>query len=216
MNFIGHLYVARWTSVRPAFLLGSMLPDFASMAATRIKEVAHAELARGVSMHHRTDDVFHAAPVFSALVQETIATLTGRGVERGPARAVGHIAVEMLIDGELVRKSEVGDAYLSALAAFAGVADALAEPSRAPLSALVTRLLRYGIPYDYEHPEAVTTRVSSVLARRPRLALDAPAQAVVGSIMPDLKARVVMRLPELLTHLAQAPLDPSYSEAITG
>jgi acyl carrier protein phosphodiesterase len=216
MNFIGHLYVARWTGDAPSFLLGAMLPDFASMAATRLTTIEDEVLARGVRMHHRTDDAFHAAPVFSALVQETITELSALGVERGPARAVGHIGVEMLIDGELVRHAEVGPAYLSALAAFQDVAHALDAKSRVPLEALVARLIRYGIPYDYERPEAVTARVSSVLARRPRLSLTAQAQAVVGSIMPDLKARVVVRLPELLTHLAQGPLDPRYSETITG
>jgi acyl carrier protein phosphodiesterase len=216
MNFIGHLYVARWTGDAPRFLLGAMLPDFASMTAIRLPAIADPELAEGVRLHHRTDDAFHGAPVFSALVQETISTLTLRGVERGPARAVGHIGVEMLIDGELVREAELGAAYLSALAAFSGIAHTLEAERSAALEGLVARLIRYGIPYDYERPEAVTARVSSVLSRRPRLALSAQAQAVVGSIMPDLKARVVARLPELLTHLAKGPLDPRYSETITG
>jgi hypothetical protein len=167
-------------------------------------------------LHHRTDDAFHGAPVFSALVHETIATLTALGVERGPARAVGHIGVEMLIDGELLREAEVGGAYLSALAAFAELAPQLGATGDDAVPALVTRLLHHGIPYDYKRPDAVTARVSSALSRRPRLALSAAAQAVVGSIMPDLKARVVVRLPELLSHLAQGPLDPRYSETITG
>jgi acyl carrier protein phosphodiesterase len=216
MNFIGHLYVAQWSSDAPRFLLGAMLPDFASMAGVRLSAIADDELASGVRLHHRTDDVFHSAPMFTALVHDTIATLTARGVERGPARAVGHIGVEMLIDGELLRQAEVGAAYLYALAAFEGVSHALDTTSEAALSALLVRLVRHGIPYDYERPEAVTARVSSVLARRPRLALSAPAQAVVGSIMPDLKARVVVCLPELLAHLSQGPLDPRYSETITG
>jgi acyl carrier protein phosphodiesterase len=226
MNFIGHLHVARWQRETPAFLLGAMLPDFAGMAGVRLLSIGDPELEAGVRLHHRTDDVFHGAPAFSALVQETIATLTARGVERGPARAVGHIGVEMLIDGELLREGTLGSAYLSALVAFQEVSSALstrfcarAEPRAASadgaLATLITRLIRYGIPHDYERPEAVTARVSSVLARRPRLALTDAAQAIVGSIMPDLKARVVVCLPELLAHLARGPLDPSYSETIT-
>lgn len=216
MNFIGHLHVALWQRKNPAFLLGAMLPDFASMAGVRVRAVDHPDLAAGVKLHHRTDDVFHGAPVFSALVQETIGMLTTRGVERGPARAVGHIGVEMLIDGELLRDATLGVAYLSALAAFDEVAPSLSLSVDDALRALMRRLLSYGIPYDYERPEAVTARVSSVLARRPRLALTSAAQQIVGSIMPDLKARVVVGLPELLAHLARGPLDPRYSETITG
>jgi hypothetical protein len=227
MNFIGHLHVARWHSDEPRFWLGAMLPDFASMAGVRLsprdargspplQSIDDEQVARGVQLHHRTDDVFHGAPLFSAWVAETMATLSARGVARGPARAVGHIGVEMLIDGELLRQAELGSAYLSALAAFAGLDQATGGTGTDALAALVSRLTRYGIPYDYERPEAVTARVSSVLARRPRLALDASAQAVVGSIMPDLKARVAVGLPELLVHLAQGPLDPRYSETITG
>jgi hypothetical protein len=216
MNFIGHLYVARWWRGAPRFLLGAMLPDFASMAAVRLREVRDPELAAGIALHHRTDDAFHGAPLFSALVRETVATLIARGVERGPARAVGHVGVELLIDGELLHEPTVGPAYLSALAAFDDSAQALTSSDDGALASLVARLSRYGIPYDYERPEAVTARVSSILARRPRLALGAAAQAVVGSIMPDLKARIVLRLPELLAHLARGPLDPRYSERITG
>ncbi len=193
-----------------------MLPDFAGMAGVRLLSVGDPELAAGVRLHHRTDDVFHGAPVFSALVQEAISTLTARGVERGPARAVGHIGVEMLIDGELLREAALGAAYLSALAAFDELASSLAVSVDGALSALMERLVRYGIPHDYERPEAVTARVSSALAGRPRLALTAAAHEIVGSIMPDLKARVVVCLPELLAHLARGPLDPRYSETITG
>lgn len=216
MNFIGHLHVARWQRETPAFLLGAMLPDFASMAGVRLRSIGDPEVAAGVRLHHRTDDVFHSAPPFSALVQEAINALTARGVERGRARAVGHIGVEMLIDGELLRDAALGATYLSALAAFSELSSAVSASGDQALAALITRLVRYGIPHDYERPAAVSDRVSSVLARRPRLALTPAAQAIVGSIMPDLKARVVVCLPELLAHLARGPLDPRYSEAITG
>jgi hypothetical protein len=187
-----------------------------SMAAVRLREVRDAELAAGVALHHQTDDAFHGAPMFSALVKETVSSLTAHGVERGPARAAGHVAVELLIDGQLLRESAVGPAYLSALAAFGDSAPALATSDERALADLIERLTRYGIPYDYEQPEAVTARVSSVLARRRRLALDAAGGAVVGSIMPDLKARVVLLLPALLADLARGLSHPRYSETITG
>lgn len=203
MNFIGHLLVARWQSAHPAFGLGAMLPDFASMAGTRLTDVADVDVARGVALHHRTDEVFHACSAFVALSRDAFSVLVEAGVERGPARAVAHIGVELLIDGELLRQPELGDAYLSALSAFTALPDAaLFEPERSALRRVSARLTAYGIPYDYERPELVTTRLVSILGRRPRLALTPAAATLVGGIMPDLKGRVVERLPELLDSLA--------------
>lgn len=86
MNFIGHAQVALWTSSSPAFVLGAMLPDFASMAGTRLAARLHSsdepELAAGVSLHHLTDEVFHGSAPFIALMQEAMDALTGRGVAR--------------------------------------------------------------------------------------------------------------------------------------
>lgn len=218
MNFLGHAKVALWTG-RPApdFVLGAMLPDFASMAGLRLGEVAAQGVAAGVSLHLRTDDVFHAAPAFLALMQGAIDTLTGQGVARGPARAVGHIGVELLIDGELVREPEVGDAYLSALEAFAALpVDSFAGFATPPMQRLVKRLREHGIPYDYERPDAVAARLAQILAGRPRLALSAEAQAVVGGIMPDLQARVRERLPELLETVRHGLTDQRCSRHTTG
>lgn len=218
MNFIGHAKVALWTGhAPPGFVLGAMLPDFASMAGIRLGDVAAPEVAAGVSLHLRTDDVFHAAAPFVGLMQGAVEALTGRGVARGPARAVGHIGVELLIDGELVREREVGDAYLSALETFARLpSDSFAALDTAPMQRLRTRLIDHGIPYDYERPQAVTSRLVHILAGRPRLALSAEAQAVVGSIMPDLQARVRERLPELLEAVRHGLADQRCSSNTTG
>ena len=59
MNFFGHAIVASWTSVEPAFVLGSMVPDFANMVGARVPRVFHEGVARGVEFHHATDRVFH-------------------------------------------------------------------------------------------------------------------------------------------------------------
>jgi hypothetical protein len=216
MNFIGHLLVARWESALPTFGLGAMLPDFASMAGVRLTAVSDAEVARGVALHHRTDDVFHACPAFVALSRDAFAALIAAGVERGPARAVAHIGVELLIDGQLLREPPLGDAYLSALSAFADLPDAaLREPERTALQRVSARLRAYGIPYDYERPELVTTRLISILGRRPRLALTDAAAALVGGIIPDLKVRVVEHLPQLLESLAHGLSSPRYSSSTT-
>lgn len=213
MNFIGHLLVAGWQREDPSFGLGAMLPDFASMAGIRPPPVQHLAVAAGVALHHRTDNVFHASPTFVELSRDVFHQLVEAGVERGPARAVAHIGVELLIDGALLqREPDLGRAYLSALSAFEALpSDALAAHDRAPLQRVQQRLSHYGIPYDYQRPELVTARLISILQRRPRLALSTSSAAVVGLRMPDLKARVAERLSELLSSLAQSLSHPRYS-----
>jgi hypothetical protein len=218
MNFIGHLLAARWESPAAAFGLGAMLPDFASMAGMRVPGVRHSELAAGVAHHHRTDHLFHDGESFVALQRAAFQHLLEAGVERGPARAVAHIGVELLIDGLLLQgEPQLGDAYLSALAAFEQLpSDALPALDMAPLTHLQQRLMHYGIPYDYADPALVTARLIRILGRRPRLALSTTAAASVGSIMPDLKERVVERLPALLDSLAHGLAYPRCSTTITG
>jgi len=53
VNFIGHLHVARWIQTTPAFLLGAMLPDFASMGRVRLGIPADATVRAGLTFVHR-------------------------------------------------------------------------------------------------------------------------------------------------------------------
>lgn len=204
MNFIGHATVALWQRTEPAFVLGSMLPDFASMAGARLQrdEPLDASLAHGIALHHRTDDVFHATSQFTRLTQEVLEELTALAVPRGAARAVAHIGVEMLIDGELVRANEVAEAYVAALHAGAELRAPFRDPAEeARWRALRARLLAFGPPHDYANVDAVLVRLTHVLARRPRLALDAQAAELVRTQLPALQARVVAALPSLLAEL---------------
>lgn len=208
MNFIGHATIALWRRSEPAYVLGSMLPDFASMARTRLAHDAgqvHELVADGIALHLRTDDVFHTAPVFTGLLQETLDALSARGVARGTARAVGHIGVEMLIDGELLHASEVGAAYLDALRAgrelAIGFRDAAGD---ARWQALRERLLSFGPPHDYRDPDTVLTRLTHVLSARPRLAIDAAAAPIVQAYLPHLQQQVRRELPRLLASLRAA------------
>lgn len=206
MNFIGHATVALWRSAEPAYVLGSMLPDFASMAGTRLvpgvgaPPDAEGALARGIALHHQTDDVFHGDPWFTALVQGTLDALSAEGVQRGAARAVGHVGVEMLIDGELLRRTEVAEAYTAALAADVAPAFVHAEGAER-WAVLRARLRDHGPPHDYRDPERVLLRLTHVLARRPRLALDAAARDRVRAALPALQARVIDGLDGLLGQL---------------
>jgi hypothetical protein len=203
VNFIGHATVALWSNRHPLYVLGAMLPDFAGMAGIRLSSLSgEGPLSQGVALHHRTDDAFHGAPGFLELMGQAMSALTEGGVPRGPARAVAHVGVELLIDGDLVQSDEVARAYLEALEHDQHVRELLPDPQHLQRWITFARRLRsYGVPYDYRNTEAVVMRLSRILAGRPRLALDAASERVVRGVLPDLQHKVAQRLPELLTHV---------------
>jgi hypothetical protein len=209
VNFIGHATVALWTQTAPAFVLGSMLPDFAGMAGTRLlranRTVTGDPLCAGIALHHRTDDAFHAAPQFVKLLQETLDTLTEQGVPRGAARAVAHIGTEMFIDGELLVAPAVAAAYTGALAVERPLDALFVDAEGGPRwSRLRERLLGHGVPYDYRDPDSVLRRLQLVLRSRPRLAIDAACAPLVRAHLPALQRKVVIALPLLLESVRQA------------
>jgi acyl carrier protein phosphodiesterase len=209
VNFIGHATVALWTRTSPEFVLGSMLPDFAGMAGTRLARTgtpaADDALVDGIALHHRTDDAFHAAAPFVTLLQETLDELTSLGVPRGAARAVAHIGTEMLIDGELLRAPEIGEAYASALAVERPLDALFVDPAGgARWTRLRDRLRTYGVPHDYRDPDSVLRRLQVVLQSRPRLALDETSAPRVRANLPALQRKVVIALPLLLQSVREA------------
>jgi hypothetical protein len=201
--------VALWQQHEPERVLGSMLPDFAGMAGTRLlASVQPAESQRlsavreGIALHHRTDEVFHATPIFVSLQQETLDALAAQGIPRGTARAVAHVGTEMFIDGELVRASEVAEAYTRALKVGDGLSPLFANPEGAARWELLRqRLIVYGAPYDYGDPESVLRRLSMVLRGRPRLAIEDRALPILRQALPGLQRKVVDQLSALLSAL---------------
>src|ERR1700753_2862807 len=117
MNFFGHAVVATWRSESDGFVLGAILPDFATMLGTRPPAVAHPELERGVTFHHDTDRVFHDTATFKRLQLEARRTLREMGLPRPSALAVGHIGVEILLDATLADDPRGVAGYLAALGA---------------------------------------------------------------------------------------------------
>ena len=214
VNFIGHATVALWARTDPGFVLGSMLPDFATMAGARLRTsaaepgVTSAQpdaIVAGVAFHHHTDEVFHALPTFTRLSQLALEELSARGLARGPARAVGHIGVEMLADGEFVRSVAVAGAYVDALAHGEDARALFRTPADAErYERLRLRLLSYGPPHDYRQLDSVASRLVHVLRARPRLALDEEARSLVRTYLPALQEHVVEGLPTLLAELRAA------------
>jgi hypothetical protein len=216
VNFFGHAVVASWEREAPGFVLGSMLPDFATMSETRLVDVDDPELRAGVALHHRTDQVFHGAPRFVALCGEATRTLMARGLERGRAHAVGHLGVELLLDGWLVERQEPRSAYAAAL--HCGRERELGrrirwidEEGRSRWRSLRRRLEHHGPPEDYRDPTLVASRVERILVRRRRLALDARSAEVAAGYLPELQGAVQAHADALIGELRRGLGDPGQS-----
>jgi hypothetical protein len=183
-----------------------MLPDLASMAGTRVEVVSSPLVAAGVAEHHRADARFHAAEAFIELYARGASTLRGAGVGRGGARAAAHLGVELLLDGCLSADRASG-AFREALEL--GVRErawSCSDPAgdRRVADAL-RRLADAGdVPDVYRDPPAVARRLSRMLARRPRLALDEPAEVAVRAWLEGARPAVAARADVLVASAASA------------
>ncbi len=180
-----------------------MLPDLTGMLDTRIETVLDAELAAGVEHHHATDAAFHRAPVFTQLCSDAITTLTRQSVERGTARAVGHVGVELLLDGVLSFDMAARDRYVQALRVVAEVPGESLLRLRAPGDLLrlqhgIARLELAPIPEGFRDPDFVAARLRDILGKRPRLAMRERDFEVVRSWAHGAQPEVAARHQELL------------------
>jgi hypothetical protein len=208
MNFFGHAALtAQAFRALPELELakvcaGSMLPDFVTMLRLRRPEVADPVVARGVAFHHLTDHAFHDLPSFQALSRQAFARLSARDLPRGPARAVAHIGVEILLDEIMAEDAFARDSYCAALAVplapgltFIGEADA------ERLSSL-QRLLLERAPHSRHPPAAlVAERIRRTLAGRPRLATDDRGQLLIAAWVDEARPLVEQEAPRLLSTL---------------
>jgi hypothetical protein len=205
VNFFAHALVASWRSRSPAYGLGAMLPDLASMVGARTPVVDHIEVAAGVDLHHATDRAFHRLPVFVGAMAEIQQRLMLRGVARGPAAGAAHVGFELCLDGALLDEPDAITCYLAALEAARGDlrrAIPWPEPDAAERwHALVDRLAAWGPPDRYRDPALVTDRVARALARRPRLALDGRAVDLLRAEMADIAASAAAAAPGILRDL---------------
>lgn len=180
-----------------------MLPDFASMSRTRLRGARDERVGAGVALHHATDDVFHGAATFVALNARGVETLEAAGLGRGPARAVAHVGIELLLDGLLLGDPALEAAYLEAVSlpvaelglSFRG------EDGAARFEALQVRLRSHGLPDDYRWPDRVALRLEQILARRPRLALTPEDRPRVVRFLEEARASLERRLEPLLAEV---------------
>lgn len=206
MNFFGHAAVAAWHSRDTAFVLGAMLPDFASMIRARPPEIEEPTLLAGVAHHHATDEVFHDAPEFRALVQSGSEELSRAGLLRGSARAVAHIGVEILLDGVLGDDADARRTYLGALADSERHARHLTwrEPeSPAAYARLMAGVRGRGVSRSHTTPAVVALRLEHTLAGRPRLAIPKTMLRVVEGWAEAVAPEVRRATPAITAHLGE-------------
>ncbi len=209
MNFFGHFVVARALGHDEDACLGAMLPDLLPMCGAELEAPSPA-LRAGIALHHRTDAVFHSAADFTQLNAAGRRALIAGGLRRGPALAVAHVGVELLLDGWLARSRDEGPAFQRSL---------LPRPSlrwHGPDDAhrferLGQRLVSIDVPRRYADPSAVTEALHRMLAPRPRLALrqtELPGvEAWLRDVQPQVDASGPRLLGELKRSLAESQTD---------
>lgn len=208
MNFFGHAVIARRKelgrgAVRPEFVLGAMLPDFASMLRVRPPLAEGQELSEGIRFHHATDEAFHGAESFLEFSRQASSFLLERGLSRGSARAVAHVGVELVLDAALTLENAANEAYLSALdaALTSDVQGRITWEGRAHevrFQQLCHNLKLRGPLQGDAPPELTAERLRNILAGRPRLALDDAGQSVVRDWVVAARPLIVSRAPRLV------------------
>jgi hypothetical protein len=205
MNYFGHAVVASWSATgSPGLTLGAMLPDFQTMSGARVASCTDAEVSAGIELHHRTDAAFHRLPAFVGLTREVEERLARAGVSRGPMRAVGHVGVELLLDGVLVADEAARAAYLAALE---HPIDTLTwrDPGDDERFAFVHGKLReHGVPDDLIRPESAAARVLRMIAHRPLLRATADEATAIRRELAAVAPRVRVAAPTIISSLRAA------------
>jgi hypothetical protein len=213
MNFFGHALVAQRNEatrgqLRAEFVLGAMLPDFATMLASRPPQVTSPDVGEGLAFHHRTDDAFHGAPSFLEFSRRASSFLGERGLSRGSVRAVAHVGVELLLDGAFARESAANEAYLSALDC--GLTDRVSshihwqssDDSERFRQLCLTLRARGAFRTDAS-AEVVAARLRNILSSRPRLAMDDAGESVVTEWVVTARPMIVAGAERLLNEVEQ-------------
>jgi hypothetical protein len=183
-----------------------MLPDFASMARARLVSVDDSEVADGIAWHHLTDRLFHQNPSVVRLMRTATMDLARAGFRRGSARGAGHVVIELLLDGYLIRDIEAQTHFAAAIRG--GGAEnpngwfcwrSREEEER--WRALQSRLEQQGAPTHYTRMSEVARGTSAALGNRPLLALSDRESALLVSHLPALRDDVEAEAPLLLANL---------------
>jgi hypothetical protein len=189
-----------------------MLPDFLTMAGLRLEAVMDdPELERGVNFHHLTDDVFHSAPIFEQMMASASEELTRRGMDKWPATAIGHVGVELLLDGALVSLGHSLGEYRSAVNELPNTEHSLRfsgsnqSDNANKWRRLALNLPSSRVPEGYADSDFVAARLIGILNGRPYLSVPLSQQPLVfswaerwASKMPEMAPRLLAQVQDRL------------------
>jgi hypothetical protein len=216
MNFISHIHIAE-QALAPAHemqarsneasspppersmtchvLFGAALPDFAAIGRFRLAQrPVDRWLALGVEAHHRTDDAFHHHPWFTDHSSRLRAGVERLGIGRGPARAIGHVGIELLLDGELIERRPTLQRTTDSVLSLAdnrnlGIHEIVPSDQQAGWREHLARIADWRVAHDHHHPAVVAERLHRILRRRPRLSFErGQVPAVAGALTGQLDA----------------------------
>ena len=227
MNFVGHIHVAETCRHRLGFspthndeldatypsawlrhLLGTALPDFAAIGRFQMhRQPSDGHVRTGVDVHHATDAAFHGHRLFIEANKELASRLRALGVNRGAARACGHVGVELLIDGHLLSRSpkleQTAQAVLdSTTNRSLNLTELVREDRRSEWARHLERISSWDVPTDYHAPHAVARRLHRILSHRPRLAFAHDQIDHVADSLSRVAPAVIADLPTLLDDVA--------------
>jgi 4'-phosphopantetheinyl transferase EntD len=209
MNYVAHALVA--SEVMPdateAYVFGAMAPDLVGMAGTKlVRHSEHADLADGVELHIATDSVFDSNPLFT-VVKAKFRPIHEEYLPRGAARTCADAGTEMLLDGFVLQKAQAAELYRRTIEAAAGGAFPLGQLAvdQVAFLNLVGHAGKVGVPYFYQDPEVVATRLHRRLLSRERLRFGealiprvaetfAAQQADVGRVANHLVEQTISQL----------------------
>lgn len=188
MNFFSHAFIASQHSSNPRWILGSMLPDFFGMAGLKLEKVIDDQaLAGGIKFHHITDDAFHGNAVVEDLMGSATRELLGQGMVKGAAMAIGHVGVELLLDGALVSSVAALKSYREAINELQTTESCLRfcgldiNEGANRWRRITEFMPTASIPESYADPGFVADRLIRILANRPFLAVPGASEELVFS-----------------------------------
>jgi hypothetical protein len=203
VNYLGHVDVGLATGRGDdLFVLGTALPDLASMAGVRLDRSRLDPAVRaGVDCHLLADTAFHDHPAFregSAALRRDVAAA---GLGTGPAPR--HRPRRL---GAAPRRDPAGLGDGGRLPAGAGRGAEVSGAMDADGAGRWGRLLASGPPprLRYDDPTWVAERLVAMLGRRPRLAVPADRVAAVAAVLADHVDAVRAVAPGVLADVAAA------------
>ncbi|MGH9090464.1 MAG: hypothetical protein ACRDZR_03645 [Acidimicrobiales bacterium] len=192
MNFLAHaLVAARTGSGSTERVVGAVLPDLAGMAHIRpVGDRLGGELSEGVRCHHEADRAFHADRTFTTGARRLRLAALDAGLPPGASRAVGHLGWELLLDGELLHRSDAAAVFGTALASAPSATAAFAPGDRGRWLQLVEHLDRSRWWCRYHDPEVVAEALRRRTASRPRLAFGPTEVPAVARMLAEAQGSV--------------------------